>query len=392
MQEASSNTEETARKTAEMPSSIETNSGATWQDETAALDGAVKNHPLNFIIDSLHKDDDPWLIEWMMFHALNGYLQPGGHLTAEEVALCLDALLPDNRPNTADDPKEDREETASFICELSDLIWKIAKQIPHDHESQDKLVQLIPALQRRPITVMVQRFDISHQTLWQPVWRGGSLDGWDDSQAHAFCDVPVDRPNTDGKTREQLGVNFVNVNAFAARMQAAGVMPSRPSYALSAIVMALEPERVTVHGYSPQLGPYYILAGSQWMVHAAQWFWGEIRWGHVANFPLTSSDTELPPAQWARWMRLFREVPVADSNAKCWAEQAARSMAKVMSEHGYTEETMLAWNAEEHIIHDGIHKDPRYAHIFKLRSGESSSGIQQTPSEPGKGREISLGS
>lgn len=364
-----------------MQTSTETSSGATSHGEKAALDVSIKKHTLNFVIDSLHNNDDPWLIEWMMFNILNEYLQPGSPFTVLQAAQCLDALLPENRPNTADDPDEDREETATFICELSDLIWNIAKQIPHDHEGQDKLVQLIAALQRLPITVTVQRFDAARQTLWLPVWRGGSLDGWDDSQRHAFCDAPLDRPSIDDKTREQMGANYVNVNAFAARIQAAGVMSSRPSYAFSAIVMALEAGRVTMHGYTPRVRPYYILAGSQWMFYAAQWFWGEIRWGDDTDIPLTSAGTKLPPAQWVNWMRLFRKVEVGDSDVKYWAGQAAISMEKVMGEHGYVEETMLAWNAEKQNFHDGNREDPRHAHLFRV----PVTGSIQRDAEPAKG-------
>lgn len=129
----------------------------------------LKKYPLNFTIDTLHKDDDPWPIEWMMFNVLNDYLQPDSELSDNEAARCLDALVPENRPDKLDEKKEPAD---NWMLELSDLICNIAKQIPYDHEGQDKLVQLLHALKRLPITQPIENYRGEKFPAWKDLTIG----------------------------------------------------------------------------------------------------------------------------------------------------------------------------------------------------------------------------
>ena len=81
-----------------------------------------KKHPLSFTINTLHNDDDPWPIEWMMFNVINAYLQPDSKISVDEAAWCLAAVLPENRPLSPMKTKN----PLKWMLELSDLIWKIA--------------------------------------------------------------------------------------------------------------------------------------------------------------------------------------------------------------------------------------------------------------------------
>lgn len=325
---------------------------------------SVQNHSLEFRIAFLHDDDDPWWVEWLMFNVINAFLQPDAKLSANEAARCLDSVLPENRPDSPEDPDDDKEDAQNFMFELCSLIWKIAKQIPHDHESQAKLVQLIQALRRLPVTVTTELNTGEHR----PIWRENNFDGWDQSIRHAFGDAPSKSGPQQGKTQKQECIEYININAFAARIQAARVMSARPSYAFSAIAEAIAP--IQHQRVAPELRPTYIIAGAQWMAHAAEWFWDEIRWGsnsHISTFESheASNIMALPPSRWVKWMQDFQNIETKDEVARFWAGEAANSMEMVMIDHGYTAGTMEGWDPKNNSVHAGLWEDPRYAHLFK---------------------------
>lgn len=84
--------------------------------------------------------------------------------------------MPENRPDQLDEKKEPAD---NWMLELSDLIWNIVKQIPYDHEGQDKVVQLLHALKRLPITQTIENCRAEQL----PAWEG--FDHWHDSMHHA---------------------------------------------------------------------------------------------------------------------------------------------------------------------------------------------------------------
>lgn len=314
----------------------------------------LKSHPLDLTIDTLHNDVDPWPIEWMMFNILNAYLQPGSNLSDNEAARCLDAILPDNRPPQPDEEK--KEPAVNWMIELSDLIWKIAKQIPCDHEGQDKLVQLLHALKRLPITQTIKN------------WRGRQLSAWngfshwDDSMRHAIG-YPEKRH---GKSPSQQECDYyVNGSAFAARVYAARAEYPLECEAFCAIETAVE-------GVIPddKLLPCHVIGGAQWLVWATEWLWGDIRWGRIDYHELRNDGSkylDFPPALWVRWLHGFQKVAaIGEGDVKYWAVLAVTKMEEMMSTQGFTAEVMKDWDPEKRSLRASIWEDEKYAHLFKV--------------------------
>lgn len=326
----------------------------------------VKNHPLEFKIDTLHDDDDPWPIEWIMLNVLNAYLQPDTELSVDAAAQCLDSILPGNRP---DSPNEKKETNESFMVEISDLIWKIANQIPPDHESQDKLVNLLHTLKRLPISVTTTDSNNDHVVC---PWRAFS--GWDDSYRHALAIYPKKYHHQPGKTAEQVGNEYINAQAFAARLQATKFMSPKYYTAMGGVMEAVEQSAAQAWlRQEPEYRVYYIIAGCLWMVHAGEWFWSEIRWGECIF--IKKDRLPFPPSRWVAWMRAFQRIDTEDPDARYWAGRAATKMEEIMLSHGYDAELMEGWMPESKKQYFQMREDPRYTHLFQItsKSGESQS-------------------
>lgn len=102
---------------------------------------------LSFHLESLD-DPEPWFVEQKLFDILNEYLQPSSTTTPTVAAQGIDALTPMKRPDLADGKRKQSPE--SFLWEIWETFIAIAKQIPHDHPSQDRLVEVVKALSELP--------------------------------------------------------------------------------------------------------------------------------------------------------------------------------------------------------------------------------------------------
>lgn len=313
----------------------------------------LKKHSLNFTIDSLHNNDDPWHIKWIMFNVLNDYLQPNSKLSDNEAARCLGAIMPGNRPAMLG---EDEEHVHSWMKELSGLIWDIVRQIPCDHEGQDKLIRLLSALRRLPITQTIY----DYRGLQVSAWNG--LDHWHDT-TRDFVRYPKKRDSPHQQTCDY----YVNAMAFVARVHAAGVQ-----FPLYCVVFSTMGRAVDGLVPDDEILPCHLIAGAQWVVLATEWMWSNIRWGKCDFHELEEDGTKdmaNQPAQWVRWLRGFEKVARTGeqgSEIKYWADLAVAKMKGMMSTKGFNVKTMEAWNAEEHSLWDYMWEDRRYAHLFKV--------------------------
>lgn len=104
---------------------------------------------------------EPWIIEQKTFNLLNNYLQPYTTLSSTAVAKELDSLFPLNRA----EPGE-KEEPASFLCEMWGVVIKIAKQVPWKSPAQDKLAELLRVLRDLPSEMTVQIWG-SDSKIWK---------------------------------------------------------------------------------------------------------------------------------------------------------------------------------------------------------------------------------
>ncbi|KAJ5158374.1 uncharacterized protein N7500_008025 [Penicillium coprophilum] len=101
--------------------------------------------PLHLHLASLD-DDDPWIVEQKYFMILNNSLQPDSQVSAAEAAAGIHELTPMNREANG----EEAEEPESWCLEFWGAINELVKQIPHDHPSQDKMVEIIQELKALP--------------------------------------------------------------------------------------------------------------------------------------------------------------------------------------------------------------------------------------------------
>jgi hypothetical protein len=93
------------------------------------------------------EDDDPWIIEQKTFDILNDYLQPYSTISAVTAAIALDDLNPMKRKESG----EEVEAIESFLLETWGTFIEIAKQIPRDHSSQERFIDLIEVLTHLPL-------------------------------------------------------------------------------------------------------------------------------------------------------------------------------------------------------------------------------------------------
>ena len=91
-----------------------------------------------------YRDDDPWEVVVKAFEIISPYLQPGSTASAASTATQIDALTPGKRQSG----NEEVEESSSFLLEFWEVFLGIAKQLPYDHPSQDRLVDLAKELTR----------------------------------------------------------------------------------------------------------------------------------------------------------------------------------------------------------------------------------------------------
>lgn len=77
---------------------------------------------------------------------LNNSLQPDSQLSAPEAAAGINELTPMKREANGKEAEEPESRCLEFWRTISELV----KQIPHDHPSQDKMVEIIKELKALP--------------------------------------------------------------------------------------------------------------------------------------------------------------------------------------------------------------------------------------------------
>lgn len=106
---------------------------------------------LSLSIPKLEDDDPDLIMERKIYAILKEYLQPDSTTAPETAAKGIDQFLPAKRPDLG----VKIEPVGAFLPNLWDLFMDIARQIPSDHESQDRLVKLVDALSQLPSTVEI---------------------------------------------------------------------------------------------------------------------------------------------------------------------------------------------------------------------------------------------
>lgn len=176
-----------------------------------------------------------------------------------------------------------------------------------------------------------------------PAWR--DFAGWSDSIRHAFADtiIPVHRSNSSKQDHEA----YINTNAFAARVDGADLLHHEHQYAFAALTEVTDRVRGKSKRHNQDC---YVVAGAQWIIHAGDWWWSEIRWGqntYLDTFRPHQANRALSPAQWVTWRRGFQSATCDNKDGELWAAQAAAKIENVMVAHGYTVDTMKGCEFEQ---------------------------------------------
>lgn len=89
------------------------------------------------------RDLDTWLVAKQAFDRISDYVQPDSPITPDQVAHQLNSLTPGQRVLQ---DGEEAEDPISFLLEFWEIFVTIARQVPYDHPSQERLVELITGL------------------------------------------------------------------------------------------------------------------------------------------------------------------------------------------------------------------------------------------------------
>ncbi|EAL91609.1 hypothetical protein KXW98_007937 [Aspergillus fumigatus] len=138
--------------------------------------------------------------ELHVFNILNDYLQPSSTTPPSEAAQSIHALTP-----KAASTQEDSSDLEGFLWSTWGSIIKVAKQIPYNHPSQDRLVDLIHALTKLPPrTVSIWG---SENCLWEdlPMLGPTLRESWNAAPTYT-------------KASDQEITEWINLQAFTARL------------------------------------------------------------------------------------------------------------------------------------------------------------------------------
>ncbi|KAF3479836.1 uncharacterized protein GIQ15_06812 [Arthroderma uncinatum] len=265
---------------------------------------------------------DPWIVHQKLFDILNEYLQPTSSTISSAAAKEIDSLTPKKRQGlgSSDDakPKEDYE---SFLMETWGTFIEIARQIPSEHASQDRLVELVKALSELPAT---------NAEIW------------------GLCIltyIPLAPASGDKSASSNDAQRWINQNAFAARLLNLEKV-SWSNFAVWSLRSALE-ENVT----SDESHKCNVAAAAQWMMYSGPYLLKEVKSDAAKEVQEQEADNgeakpnkgqplaagtlykgkgkeRLCPERWQFWKQQFGEIAQqgGEENVKSVAQLAKEKM------------------------------------------------------------------
>ncbi|THC91259.1 hypothetical protein EYZ11_009278 [Aspergillus tanneri] len=159
-------------------------------------------------VPSLHLEsyatDNPGQSELELFTIIQEYLQSADVKSPAAVAQNINDLIPTRR--TSDSNINYSDDVERFLWSTWGIFTHVAKQVPHNHPSQDRLVELIRSLTFLvPITVEIWE---EPQQVWAdlPIFGPSMREAWISPAYYG------DLSNTEEVDR------WINLNSFAARL------------------------------------------------------------------------------------------------------------------------------------------------------------------------------
>ncbi|KAL4066138.1 hypothetical protein J3A83DRAFT_4190405 [Scleroderma citrinum] len=141
-------------------------------------------------------------VKQFTFRILHDYLQPSSLTSPTEAALHFDSGFPWDHPDG-----RGKCHVRAVMEDVWELLFILIQQIPHDHPSQEKLVQFIIALRNLPVYIPVSMGD-SIIYLWK------TLPMFEYGMRTCLHRIPTAHIATGENTRQR----WYNFNAFAARL------------------------------------------------------------------------------------------------------------------------------------------------------------------------------
>ncbi|KAI0129047.1 hypothetical protein BJ170DRAFT_623816 [Xylariales sp. AK1849] len=242
-----------------------------------------------------------------LFKIFDNYLKFSSTKTAVEVARYVAELAPEH----------EGEELEGFLWSVWGDLIQIAKQIPHDHPAQEKLVKVLRELVLLPETG-IKTWDLR---LWTdlPILGAALREG-------------LNGPGTSEVKAEQAEIvtSWVNFNAFYARLNGAGVMHSE-SHSIWMLRAALEEE------VPRELLDCRILTAAQILEHNGPNLDLQLRMGRQLDETearmyqggsLFKGNSGLNEERWVFWITRFRDLAekTTTEEVKSAALRAARLM------------------------------------------------------------------
>ncbi|KAK2875606.1 hypothetical protein FQN49_001566 [Arthroderma sp. PD_2] len=285
------------------------------------------------------EDGDPWIVHQKLFDVLNEYLQPSSSTGSPSAAKVIDSLTPNKRQGL--DPSDDakpKEECESFLLETWGTFIEIARQIPSEHASQDRLVDLVKALSELPSTSA-------------EIW-GSTMQVWTDLPllGPSMREAWIPPTGAHGKSLSPNDAQrWINQNAFAARLLNLEKV-SWSNFAVWSLRAALEEKPST----SAESYNCDVAAAAQWILHSGSYLLKEVKSDADKEIqeqeedegeakpnrgqPLAAGSlykgkgkARLCPERWQFWKQQFGEITQqgAEENVKSIAQQAKEKMDSV---------------------------------------------------------------
>ncbi|CAA7270757.1 unnamed protein product [Cyclocybe aegerita] len=205
-----------------------------------------------------------WTITAKIFNILDTYLRPSSTIAPIDAAQEINQLFPLNRPTEGEEPNE---EPISFLWEMWELVLDVVSQLPWDHPSQERSIDLLKALRSLPDPVMVDMPGFGEMRVWadlpilHPVL----------NEVYYGIDAP--------EFKEEEKFRSHNYNTFCARMMRDSIR-NRTTYAICTMRDALEVEpdyrARAYHTQGPQLNTFvpiaatWIMLAGNYLFHCSQ--------------------------------------------------------------------------------------------------------------------------
>ncbi|KAG8165961.1 hypothetical protein KVR01_004513 [Diaporthe batatas] len=268
------------------------------------------------------RDSDPWAVAKQAFDLISDYVQPDSSVSPGDIAQQLNSLTPGQRVLQ---DGENAEEPVSFLLEFWETLVCIARQIPYDHPSQERMVKLMASLD-----------ELSSQSTEAASNGSGSIWRYFNELSNVLDDTwnePTEMEDSFEPFQE-----WVNLNSFVARLFGDGLI-DWDNYACWTLRDSLEAQDAT----TKDLRESRLAAATQWFTHAALALFKVMREktatesNHMyLRSPVFSGDKVISLERWNFWKEQLQKVQGKDTGPeqKQIASQAVGAMDDAEARYG----------------------------------------------------------